>query len=135
MEWIDPVYCSGHWIPEVAELAGGVDALGRKHQDSQRIEWQQVLEWQPEVLVIMPCGFAMDKAMEHAQAACSYPGWLQLPAVRNNRVYVVDANSYFARPGPRLIEGVELLAHLFHPEHFTWHGPADAFCKLDTLVV
>lgn len=130
MEWIDPVYCSGHWIPEMTELAGGIDALGRKHADSQRIDWQAVLDWQPEVLVIMPCGFAVENATQHARQARTYPGWSELPAVRNGRVYVVDANAYFARPGPRLIAGVELLAHLFHPELCEWTGPTDAFCNL-----
>jgi hypothetical protein len=87
------------------------------------------LTW-AEILIVMPCGFHMEKAAEQAQQLTSYPGWSDLPAVRNGRVYAVDANSYFARPGPRVVEGTELLAHLIHPDVFAWNGPADAYRNL-----
>jgi iron complex transport system substrate-binding protein len=134
MEWVDPVYCSGHWVPEMVELAGGVDALSRKGADSVRVTWDQVLKWAPEVFIISPCGFNLAGASEQARQLFARPGWNDLPAVRQNRVYAVDANSYFARPGPRLIEGVVLLAHLVHPELCQWTGPRDAFqrIRLDT---
>lgn len=127
MEWIDPVYCSGHWVPEMVQIAGGVDELGRKGADSVRISWRDVLQWAPEVLIVMPCGCGTAKAAEQARLLSDYPGWSELPAVRNARVYAVDASSYFARPGPRLVEGTELLAHLLHPASFEWRGPPDAF--------
>jgi iron complex transport system substrate-binding protein len=127
MEWVDPVYCSGHWVPEMVELAGGVDALSRKGADSVRITWQEVLNWAPEVLIISPCGFNLRGALQQASQLSARPGWTDLPAVRQNRVYAVDANSYFARPGPRTVEGVELLTHLIHPELRGWAGPSDAF--------
>jgi iron complex transport system substrate-binding protein len=127
MEWLDPVYCSGHWVPEMVQIAGGRDELGRMGSDSVRIPWTQVLEWRPEVLIIMPCGCDLEKAASEAKQLSAYPGWSDLPAVRNNRVYAVDANSYFARPGPRLVEGTELLAHLLHPALFEWNGPRNAF--------
>ena len=130
MEWLDPVYCSGHWVPEMVELAGGVDALGRLGTDSVRIQWQDVLDWAPEVLVVMPCGYSLEAAFERARPMFDLPGYASLPAVRNNRVHVVDANSYFARPGPRVVEGTELLAHLIHPDLFDWHGRSDAYCDL-----
>lgn len=135
MEWMDPLYCSGHWVPEMVRIAGGIDELGREGADSVRIPWQAVLDWQPEIMVVMPCGFHLAKAFEEAQCLRELPEWPQLPAVRNGRVYVVDANSYFARPGPRVVEGTELLAHLIHPELVPWRGreayrrfemPADA---------
>jgi len=131
MEWLDPVYCSGHWLPEMVELAGGVDALGRKGTDSVRIPWKDVLEWAPEVLVITPCGVYLDKVLEQAPQLFSYPGWNDLPAVRHNRVYAVDANAYFARPGPRVVDGTELLAHLIHPELFPWKGSPQAFQRVE----
>jgi iron complex transport system substrate-binding protein len=130
MEWIDPVYCCGHWVPEMVRIAGGVDALGREGTDSVRLAWDDVLRWAPEVLVVMPCGFGLGKALEHAWQLQTFPGWLDIPAVRDGRVYVVDANSYFARPGPRVVEGTELLAHLFHPDAFDWPGPHDAYARL-----
>jgi iron complex transport system substrate-binding protein len=130
MEWLDPVYCSGHWVPEMVQIAGGRDELGRMGSDSIRIPWQHVLEWRPEVLIIMPCGCDLEKAAGEAQQLLAYPGWSDLPAVRSNRVYAVDANSYFARPGPRLVDGTELLAHLLHPALFEWKGPRGAFCSV-----
>jgi len=127
MEWADPVYCAGHWVPEMVELAGGFDALARKRSESTRIAWENVLNWAPEVLIFSPCGFHLAQALEQIAHLESQPGWAELPAVRNGRVYAVDADSYFARPGPRVVEGTELLAHLIHPDLFPWHGPADAF--------
>jgi len=131
MEWLDPVYCSGHWMPEMVAIAGGVDGLGRAGADSVRITWTEVLEWAPEVLIITPCGFNLDKVIEQAGALIDYPGWNELPAVRNDRVYAVDANSYFARPSLRVVEGTELLAHLIHPDLFAWQGSATAFARIE----
>jgi iron complex transport system substrate-binding protein len=127
MEWVDPIYCGGHWVPEMVELAGGVDALSRKGDDSVRADWDDILSWAPEVLIVSPCGFNLARSSEQALRLRTYPGWNDLTAVRNNRVYAVDANSYFARPGPRVIDGVMLLAHLIHPDRCEWNGPKDAF--------
>jgi iron complex transport system substrate-binding protein len=131
LEWIDPYYCSGHWVPEMVELAGGDDVLGRKGKDSVRIPWENIAAWSPEVLIISPCGFGADKAVEQAEQLLQQPGWSELPAVRNDRVFAVDANAYFARPGPRVVEGVELLAHLIHPELFEWNGLPEVFQKIN----
>jgi iron complex transport system substrate-binding protein len=130
MEWLDPVYCSGHWMPEMVAIAGGIDGLGQAGTDSVRIPWDDVLEWAPEVLIITPCGFNLDKVIEQTTPLPDYRGWSELPAVRNGRVYAVDANSYFARPSLRVIDGTELLAHLVHPDLFAWHGPATAFERI-----
>ncbi len=131
VEWLDPVYCSGHWMPEMVEIAGGVDALSREGADSVRIPWDDVLEWAPEVLIITPCGFNLAKVIEQSRQLTDYSGWSELPAVREGRVYAVDANSYFARPGPRVVEGTELLAHLIDPKLFSWEGPASAYKRLE----
>jgi iron complex transport system substrate-binding protein len=132
MEWLDPIYCSGHWVPEMVELAGGTDALGRRNSDSVRVQWDAVREWAPEVLVLMPCGFDLERALDHSAQLVVRPGWFDLPAVQSGRVYVVDANAYFARPGPRVVSGIELLGHLFHPDLVPWFGPADAYRPLHT---
>jgi iron complex transport system substrate-binding protein len=134
MEWVDPIYCSGHWVPEMVELAGGVDTLGRRGTDSVRVSWNEVVAWAPEVLVVMPCGYGLDRAMSQVPQLFEEPGWSDLPAVRDGRVYAVDANAYFARPGPRVIDGIELLAHLFHPEHFDWTGAAGAFARIEMTI-
>jgi iron complex transport system substrate-binding protein len=130
MEWLDPVYCSGHWVPEMVRIAGGVDHLGQEGSDSVRVSWEDVLAWEPEVLVIMPCGFHLHQVLEIVPQLFAKPGWLALPAVRQDRVYAVDASSYFARPGPRVVEGTQLLAHIIHPEVFPWLGPANAYRRL-----
>ena len=130
MEWLDPVYCSGHWVPEMVKLAGGQDALGSEGADSVRIPWADVREWAPEVLIITPCGFNLEKTIEQTHQLSAYEGWFELPAVRNGQVYAVDANSYFARPGPRVVDGTELLAHLIHPDVFGWEGSTKAFQRL-----
>jgi iron complex transport system substrate-binding protein len=127
MEWLDPVYCSGHWVPEMVTLAGGEDALSREGSDSVRIPWDDVVRWAPEVLVITPCGFNLEKTVEQSSQLVNYPGWAEIPAVREGRVYAVDANSFFARPGPRVVDGTELLAHLIHPDLFDWKGPTTAY--------
>lgn len=133
MEWLEPVYCSGHWMPEMVEIAGGVDGLGQAGADSVRIPWDDVRAWSPEVLIITPCGFNLEKVIEQTPPLRDYPGWSDLPAVRNDRVYAVDANSYFARPSLRVVEGTELLAHLIHPELFAWRGPDNAFARIRQL--
>jgi iron complex transport system substrate-binding protein len=131
MECVDPVYCSGHWVPEMVLIAGGRDELGRVGSDSVRISWKDVLQWAPEVLIVMPCGCGVESAASHARRLFEYPGWFDLPAAQKNRVYAVDANSYFARPGPRVVEGAELLAHLLHPGLFEWSGPQGAFRQVE----
>lgn len=130
MEWFDPIYSSGHWIPEMVRIAGGVDELGQEGQYSEPTAWDRVLEWAPEVLVLMPCGHHLDKVLQLAPQLQSLPGWSDLPAVQNSQVYAVDASSYFARPGPRIVQGTELLAHLIHPEAFSWSGPETAYRRL-----
>jgi iron complex transport system substrate-binding protein len=131
MEWLDPIFCSGHWVPEMVALAGGRDALGRHGTDSLRIPWKDVVAWAPEVLILCPCGFHLAQVVKQAALLAIHPGWAHLPAVRAGRIYAVDASAYFARPGPRLVEGTELLAHLIHPKLFEWHGPQDVFHRLD----
>jgi len=135
LEWMDPVYCCGHWLPEMVRIAGGRDELGREDTDSVRIPWNDVLQWAPEVLIIMPCGFDLDKTVDQAERLFSYPAWENIPAVKADRVYAVNANSYFARPGPRVVDGTELLAHLIHPDLFEWNGPPGAFLRLGYPVV
>jgi len=113
MEWVDPIYCAGHWLAEMIEIAGGQDVLSRKGEDSVRIDWKEVLEWQPEVIVVAPCGYNQEQAEEQMKLLYTLPGWDTLPAVRARRVHAIDANSYLVRPGPRVIDGIELLADLF----------------------
>jgi iron complex transport system substrate-binding protein len=118
IEWLDPPFSAGHWVPEMVRLAEGEELFAREGEPSARLSWDEVFEAAPEVLVFMPCGFDAARTVEEARALADRPGWSDLPAVREGRVWVVDANSYFSRPAPRLVEGVEILARILHPEVF-----------------
>jgi iron complex transport system substrate-binding protein len=111
LEWTDPLFCGGHWVPQMISAAGGEDPLGRPGQDSVRIEWDDVISAKPEMIIASPCGYRLDRAIDLARG---------LTQVSGAELYAVDANAYFARPGPRVVEGVELLAHLFHPDLASW---------------
>jgi iron complex transport system substrate-binding protein len=116
IEWLQPFYIGGHWVPEMIQIAGGEDVFGRSRTPSLRITVDDVIEAAPEILLIAPCGYSAEQAREEYRAMTFSEPWGAIPAVRNNRVYALEANSYFSRPGPRLITGVEALAKLFHSE-------------------
>jgi iron complex transport system substrate-binding protein len=119
IEWLDPPFSAGHWVPEMVGIAGGEELLARPGEPSARLTWDEVFEAAPEVVVLMPCGFDARRAAEEARRVLpGLPGWDELPTVRQGRVWAVDANSYFSRPAPRLVEGVEILAHVLHPQAF-----------------
>ena len=122
LEWIDPFYCAGHWVPEMIASAGGYDPIGRSGEDSRRMTWDEIIAADPETIIVAPCGYGLADAMKLAST------------VRNRTsatVYAVDANAYFARPGPRVAEGVELLAHIFHPQLFAWRHAQMPFARMD----
>jgi len=118
MEWIDPPFCSGHWGPELVEIAGGYDPLGRKHQPSAQIEWQEVLDVRPEIVVLALCGYDIDRARRDYEVLRRFPNFDSLPAARGGEIYLVNASAYFARPGPRIVDSLEILAGILHPEQF-----------------
>ena len=128
-DWLDPVFCSGHWVPEQVRLAGGVDGLGQEAGPAISIEWQEVLRYAPEVIVLMPCGFDASQAVARIDELAHRSGWDTLPAVTKGRVYAVDASAYFSRPGPRLVDGLELLAWILHSESFHKLAPSHAALK------
>ncbi len=118
LEWLDPYYIGGHWVPEMVALAGGEDVLGRAGEPSFRATAAEIAKSSPEVIVVMPCGYNAARTAAELSAAQFPAAWNDLPAVRERRVFAVDANSYFSRPGPRLAEGVRILARIFHPGIF-----------------
>ena len=129
VEWIDPLFCAGHWGPELVEIAGGSDPLGRKHERSAQISWEQVVDAQPEVMVLALCGYDVARARCDFELLRTYPGFESLPAARNARVHAVDANALFARPGPRIVDSLELLAGILHPAEFPeFASSAKSFC-------
>jgi iron complex transport system substrate-binding protein len=118
MEWVDPPFCSGHWAPELVEIAGGDDPLGRKHQPSAQIEWQRVLDASPEIIVLALCGYDIDRACRDYELLRRFPGFDSIPAAVTGQIYVVNAGAYFARPGPRIVDSLEILSGILHPRAF-----------------
>jgi len=116
LEWLDPPFSTGHWNPELVRLAGGKDGLGREGAKSRTLRWDEVIEYQPEVVLISCCGFTTERAMRDVPLLDRVAGWSDVPAVRDGRVYVTDGAAYFSRPGPRLVDSLELLAHVLHPD-------------------
>jgi iron complex transport system substrate-binding protein len=115
LEWLQPFYVGGHWVPEMIDVAGGLDVLGKVRTPSFRVHLQDIVEAEPEILLIAPCGYSAEQARDEYRSMDFPEQWNAMPAVRNGRVYALEANSYFSRPGPRLITGIEGLAKLFHP--------------------
>ncbi|MFO7168401.1 MAG: cobalamin-binding protein [Chloroflexota bacterium] len=131
LEWLDPAFGPGHWMPELVELAGGKPGLGRAGAASRHVPWDDVIAFAPEVIVVAPCGFGVQRALkEAAEVLPRRHAWGALPAVRRGCVYVADGSAYFSRPGPRIAESLELLAELVHPELCDGWGPAGAWQRL-----
>jgi iron complex transport system substrate-binding protein len=124
MEWVDPPFCSGHWGPELVEIAGGEDPLGRKHSRSVEIAWENVLDAEPDIMVLALCGYKVARARVDFELLRGFPRFDSLPAARHRAIYLVDANALFARPGPRIVDSLELLAGIFHPGLFPEFTPA-----------
>jgi iron complex transport system substrate-binding protein len=124
LEWLDPVFIAGHWTPQLVEMAGGEDVLGFAGERSETATWEQVAAAEPEVVVVMPCGYDADQSLEQAEAYAP-----QLASLGAQRVVAVNASAYFSRPGPRLVDGVELLAHVLHPDRVP--SPPEGAVALD----
>lgn len=125
LEWIDPLFNGGHWNPEIIHLAGGIDVLGAPGAASRTVTWQHVVDAAPDVVFVACCGYPTERAAEDLHVLHAQPGWDDVPAARTGRVYVSDGNAYFSRPGPRLVDSLEILAHALHPqEHPTPQSPA-----------
>jgi iron complex transport system substrate-binding protein len=130
LEWLDPYYVGGHWVPEMVSIAGGEDVLGRARQPSFRVKPEEILDSRPDVMVIMPCGYDVDRAAAEFRRDQLPPGAETFPAVAEHRIFAVNATAYFSRPGPRLADGAALLAHLFHPDLFPSGSLAGSFRPL-----
>lgn len=112
LEWFEPPFVGGHWVPDQVEAAGGVDALGQGGEKSRRATWDEIAAAQPDVVVLLPCGYGLDAICEQASALEDNPVWRELPAVQAGAVWAVDANGCFSRPGPRVVEGVGMLSRI-----------------------
>jgi iron complex transport system substrate-binding protein len=118
LEWIDPLFCGGHWNPQLVDLAGGIELLGILGKPSHTIDWDQLRQADPDVLFIACCGFTTERARQDLPILRAKPGWADLKAVRTGRIYLTDGSAYFNRPGPRLVDSLEILAGALHPDVF-----------------
>jgi iron complex transport system substrate-binding protein len=123
IEWIDPLMAAGNWVPELVELAGGTNLFGEPGKHSPWMTWDDLVRSDPDVIVVMPCGFDLERTKAELPALAGRSGWTELKAVRGGRVWAADGNAYFNRPGPRLVEALEMLAEAFHPEVFHFGQP------------
>src|SRR3989454_1375973 len=127
IEWLDPLYVAGHWVPEMVEIAGARDVLGENREPSFVVGWDEIVTTDPEFLMIMPCGFNVPRTRHEVHLLMERPGWNVLQAVYHGRVYLTDASAYFNRPGPRIVDGLEILAQILHPEAVTFDLPTRAY--------
>jgi iron complex transport system substrate-binding protein len=131
LTWLDPAFGPGRWAPELIAAAGGTPGLGRAGEPSRRVPWDDVIAFAPEVIVAAPCGLSLERALAEARALLPHrTGWQALPAVRRGRVFLADGDALFGRAGPRLVDGLELLAELLHPELFAGWSRAGAWAPL-----
>ncbi len=133
LEWLSPLYAAGHWVPDMVTAAGGIDVLGTSGMPSPRITWSALMSADPDVIVLMPCGFSIARTVREIKSFIDRSEWQSLRAWRQGQTYVVEAVSYFSRPGPRLVDGIELLAAIFHPTVFGEALPPGVQ-QLDTLL-
>ena len=118
IEWLDPLMAAGNWIPELVEFGGGRNLFGKASEHSPWLDWESLRKRDPQIIAVLPCGFALPRTRAEIAVLTGKPSWAKLRAVRNRRVFLTDGNQYFNRPGPRLVESLEILAEIIHPELF-----------------
>ncbi len=134
IEWLDPPFSCGHWNPELVRLAGGIEGLGREGERSRTVAWDEVVAWQPEVVVLACCGLDAERTLGELPLLQTVAGWHDMPAARSGRVYVTDGSQYFSRPGPRLVDSLEILAHALHPDVHPLPNALPAALCVDTAL-
>jgi iron complex transport system substrate-binding protein len=132
LEWINPFFTAGHWVPQMVEIAGGINGLSSRAQPSHRIhDIDEIMKFNPDKIILMPCGFDLHRTLREAETLETNNKWKSLQVVQNNEVYVVNAGAYFSKPGPRTITGLEILAKIIDPEGFqNIKVPTDSYCKI-----
>lgn len=130
LEWLEPPFVAGHWVPEMIEIAGGTCGLSKIGEVSKKVSWCDIAEFAPNYMLIMPCGFDIQRTLDEIDKAISVNEWHQLPSTRKGHSYVLDANSYFSRPSPRIVDGIEIIAKIVHPDIFKNEFPVDSVLNL-----
>lgn len=134
IEWIDPLMAAGNWMPELVELAGGENLFGLAGKHSPWMQWEDVVEKDPDVIIVTPCGFGNERTLQEMHLIAEKPGYAGVKAVKENHVYVADGNRYFNRPGPRLVDSLEMMAEMIYPAHFNFGHIGDGWIVYDRPV-
>ncbi|MGF7076577.1 cobalamin-binding protein [Mucilaginibacter sp. 3215] len=129
IEWLEPVMISGNWVPGLVNIAGGTPVLAQDGKHSPYIEWDEILQQDPEIIVVMPCGFSIERTMREINLLLDRPGFASLKAVKNDRFYIADGNQYFNRPGPRIVDSIEILAEIIRPKQFIFGYEGEGWIK------
>ena len=132
IEWIEPIMVAANWVPELVGLAGGRNVMSVSGTDSNFCSWDEIKQTNPDIIIMMPCGFGIKRTLDDIHYLQNRKGWQELKAVKENKVFVVDGNQYFNRPGPRLVDSAEILAEVIHPEYFERKYPEDAWITIDS---
>ena len=130
IEWAEPLMAAGNWIPELVEFAGGRDLFGSAGQHSPWLDWDDLRDADPDVIVLMPCGYDLERTRDEALLLSKHPHWRSLRAVRAGQTYITDGNAYFNRPGPRLKDSLEMMAEMLHPNHFQFGHEGSGWMRL-----
>jgi iron complex transport system substrate-binding protein len=129
IEWLEPMMLSGNWVPELINTAGGTNILTEPGKHSPYVQWDDIRLQDPEVIVVMPCGFSIERTLKEVDILLQLPGFNEMKAVKNNRVYIADGNQYFNRPGPRIVDSIEILAEIIHPKQFIFGYEGEGWIK------
>jgi len=129
IEWLEPLMVSGNWIPELVGIAGGNSLLAEAGKHSPFVKWEDIRQSDPEIIIIMPCGFSIERTMREIDLLLNLPGFSELQAVKNNRVYIADGNQYFNRPGPRIVDSIEIMTEIIHPKLFNFGYEGNGWIK------
>lgn len=129
IEWLEPMMLSGNWVPELVSIAGGKNVLTEPGKHSPYVQWDDIRLQDPEVILVMPCGFSIERTLKEVDILLQLPGFNNITAVKNNRVYIVDGNQYFNRPGPRIVDSIEILAEIIHPKQFVFGYEGDGWIR------
>lgn len=129
IEWLEPMMVSGNWVPELVSIAGGLPLLAENGKHSPYIRWEDIQQQDPDVIVVMPCGFSIERTMKEVNLLLQLPSFTELKAVKNDRFYIVDGNQYFNRPGPRIVDSIEILAEIIHPKQFIFGYEGNGWIK------
>jgi len=129
IEWLEPMMVSGNWVPALVSSAGGVTILAENGKHSPYVKWENIQQQDAEVIIVMPCGFSIERTMKEVDLLLQLPGFAELKAVKNDRFYISDGNQYFNRPGPRIVDSIEILAEVIHPKQFIFGYEGNGWIK------